>query len=364
MRIRRSSIRFSCILCALSVMIFAAGCDSGKNRQEEELAAMLAEFYADIPSASDSDTSANAGLKIGSVNMGMNGEWYSEAMNGIWDAAQDLGVTAMMLDSEGSMEKERENISRLVEEGIDALVISPRDSNESIEALKPAIDAGIPIVTWNTSVNTDITSFVCVDSNALGGDTGDYLCQYIKTYGLDKVNLIIVDNKNYDVGIARCEGFRSSIKTMVDQGIISITAQDDAETFDASVELVSKLIGEHPETTAVWAWNQPSLLGAIEAVRQTGRTDILVMGADMSMELAEDMLGNEVNLLSITTQMPYNMGYKAVATAVEAVHGEQVDKTVLIPLFTYTQNDADLVRRYIKAHKDLVVWEGGQWYEQ
>ena len=363
MRIRRSSSRLSCILCASALVLTAAGCNNDGKKEEEELAAMLAEFKADIPAASDSDTSKNTGLKIGSVNMGMNGEWYSEAMNGIWDAAQDLGATAMMLDSEGSMEKEKENIRRLVEDGIDALVISPRDSNESIEALQPAVDAGIPIVTWNTSVNMDITSFVCVDSNALGGDTGDYLCEYIKTYGLDKIDLIVVDNKNYDVGIARCEGFRSSIKTMVDQGIISITAQDDAETFDSSVELVTKLLSEHPETNAVWAWNQPSLLGAIEAVRQTGRTDILVMGADMSMELAHDMLGSDVNLLSITTQMPYNMGYKAVVTAAEAAMGKTVDKTVLIPLFTYTKNDRELVERYITAHQGLIEWKGGQWYE-
>ena len=363
MQIRRTAVRLSCILCSLSVMLSAAGCDSSR-KQEDELTAMLSEFKADMRSASDNDGSANTGLRIGSVNMGMNGEWFSEAMNGIWDAAQDLGATAMMLDSEGSMEKEKENIRRLVEDGIDALVISPRDSNESIEALQPAVDAGIPIVTWNTSVNMDITSFVCVDSNALGGDTGDYLCEYIKTYGLDEINLVVVDNKNYDVGVARCEGFTSSIKTMVDQGIIHIVAQDDAETFDSSVELITGLVNEHPEINAVWVWNQPALLGAVEAVRQTGRTDILVMGADMSMELAHDMLGSDVNLLSITTQMPYNMGYKAVVTAAEAAMGKTVDKTVLIPLFTYTKNDRELVERYITAHQGLIEWKGGQWYEE
>ena len=362
MKFGRFSKKFTGMLCALLIPLSVGGCGTSAD-EEAELAERLAAFKAGIPTDSGGDISANAGLKIGSVNMGMNGEWYSEAMNGIWDAAQDLGVTAMMLDSEGSMEKERENIRRLVEDGIDALVISPRDSNESVEALQPAVDAGIPIVTWNTSVNMDITSFVCVDSKALGGDTGDYLCEYIKTYGLGEVNLIVVDNKNYDVGIARCEGFRSSIKNMTDQGIIKIVAQDDAETFDSSEELVAGLLAEHPETTAVWAWNQPSLLGAIEAVRQSGRDDILVMGADMSMELARDMLGGDVVPLAITTQMPYNMGYKAVVTAVDAIHGKPVDKTVLIPLFTYTRNDRELVERYLKAHEDLVEWEGGHLYE-
>ena len=361
MSLRKITKCISCILCSMFIAATAGGC-SNKTDNDNEISKMLEEFNADIPSKSSNDIEANKGLKIGSVNMGMNGEWFSEAMNGIWDASQDMGVTAMMLDSDGDMQKEKENIRKLVDEGIDALVISPRDSEESIEALKPAIDAGIPIVTWNTSVNTDITSFVCVDSKALGGDTGDYLCEYIKTYGLTDINLIVIDNKNYDVGVARCNGFQSSIKNMVDQGIIKISAIKDAETFDAGKETVEKLLKEHPEANAVWAWNQPSLLGSIEAVKESGRKDILVMGADMSMELANDMLGDDVNLLSVTTQMPYNMGYKAMTTAVDAIHKKPVDKTVLIPLFTYTKNDRELVERYIKAHEGLIKWEGGQWY--
>ena len=362
MGIRRIAAAGLYMLLSALMMFFTVGCDSD-TEMKDTLSSMLEEFKAGIPKGADNDALKNKNYKIGSVNMGMNGEWYSEVMNGIWDASQDLGVTAMMLDSEGSMEKERDNIKRLVDEGIDALVISPRDSTESIEALKPAIDAGIPIITWNTSVNTDVTSFVCVDSKALGGDTGDYMCEYIKTYGLRDINLIVIDNKNYDVGIARCDGFKSSIKSMVDQGIINIVAEDDAETFDASVELTEKLLSEHPEANAIWAWNQPSLLGTIEAVRQSNRQDILVMGTDMSMELADDMLGDEVNLLAVTTQLPYNMGYKAVATAVEALNGKPVDKTVLIPLITYTRNDKVLVERYIKANENLVEWKGGQWYE-
>ena len=350
------------LFCAAFMTIQLAGCGQ-QQKDEDDLAAKVAEFKAQIIPAAGDDLSKNEGIRIGSVNMGMNGEWYSEAMNGIWDAGQDLGVTVKMLDSAGSMEKERENIRILVDDGIDALVISPRDSTDSIEALQPAVDAGIPIVTWNTSVNMDITSFVCVDSNALGGDTGDYLCEYIKTYGLDDVRLIIIDNKNYDVGIARCEGFKESIKNMVDQGIITVVAEDDAESFETGEALAAQLLKEYPDANAVWVWNQPSLLGAIEAVRKAGRQDMLVMGADMSMELAQDMLADEINLLAITTQMPYNMGYKAVVTAVKAVHGEKVDKNVFIPLFTYTRNDSELIERYLRAHENLVEFQGGQWYE-
>ncbi len=338
-------------------VLTACGNDSSADEGFEK---RVAEFKADMKKPSGQKKNDNSGIHIGSVNMGMTSEWFAEVMNGIWDSAKDSGVKVTMLDSDGSLEKEKENILNLVDQGIDALVISPRDSEDSIANLKPVIDAGIPIITWNTSVNMDIESFVCVDSKALGGNTGDYLCEYIKTYGLSDVKLIIIDNRNYDVGIARCDGFKEAIKSMVEQNIISVVAEQDAETFGPAVETVKKLLKEHPEATAIWAWNQPSVLGTIEAVRQSGREDILIMGTDMSMELAKDMLDDEVNLLAITTQMPYNMGYKAVETAVRVVNGETVDKNVVIPLFTYKKSDKELVERYLQVHEKLVDWNGGK----
>lgn len=350
------------MFCAAMIAVSMTGCGEAQDK-DAELKTRIEEFKADMAETQVGDQKDNEGICIGSVNMGMNGEWYSEAMNGIWDAGEDLGVTVKMLDSDGSLEKETENIETLLDDGIDALVISTRDYEESVESIDKVLDAGIPVITWNTSADTDVTSFVCVDSKALGGDTGDYLCEYIKTYDLKDVNVIIIGNQNYDVGVARCDGFKEAIKTMINQGNVSIVAEDYAETFDASEELTEKLLNEHPEATAIWVWNQPSLLGAIEAVKRLGRTDIMVMGADMSMELADDMLGDEVNLLSVTTQMPYNMGYESVVTAVKAIHGEHVDKNVLIPLFTYTKGDRELIERYIKANEGLVEFEGGQWYE-
>lgn len=359
MRGRIRILLFSLLFAAMPL----AGC-TADQQSAADMDKKTEAFKAQMQAISGRDQTDNTGIRIGSVNMGMNGEWFSEVMNGIWDAGQDLGVTVKMLDSAGDLKKEKENVKRLVDEGIDALVISPQDSEGSISCLEPAVKANIPIITWNTSVNMDVTSFVCVDSNALGADTGRYLCEYIKTYGLDDVRLIVIDNQNYDVGIARCNGFKNALKRMIEQGIVTIVAEDDAETFDAGVEVSDRLLKEHPEANAIWAWNQPSLLGTIAAVRESDRKDMLVMGTDMSMELAHDMLEDQVNLQAITTQMPYNMGYKAVETAVKAARGEKVDKTVVVPLFTYTKSEGELVKRYIKAHKNLVEWRGGQWYEE
>ena len=334
------------VICVLS------GCNDVK-KADENMSEKAMEYNASIEKKSP-DTVANSKIVIGSVNMGMNGEWFSEVMNGIRSAGSDLNVKLEMLDSESDLEKEKAHIKTLVDKGVDAIIISPIDSTVSAESLKIAKDKKIPIITWNTTVNTDVTEAVIVDSNALGGDTGNYMVEYIKTNNLKNVNLYLLINKSYDVGVARCDGFRSSIEELVDEGIINIVGEGDAETLDAGVELTGEALKAHPDINMIWAWNQGALLGAIQKVKDAKRSDIVVMGTDMSMSLAEDMLNDEVDLQAITTQLPYNMGYMAVLNAVNAVNKKEVDKKVIVPLSTIIKSEPDKINQYIENHKDLV----------
>ncbi len=346
------------LILVMVLMTFSlSGCSNNTDVKVPDLSKEVKEFNESITKVGAEDTSANEGLVIGSVNMGMNGEWFSEVLNGINDAADDQGVTVKMFDSENDINKERQGIQKLLDEGMDALVISPLDSTESVEMIKKVKEKGIPVVIWNTTLNYEVDTAVGVNSNDLGADTGKYVCEYIKANRIDYVKMIIIDNRNYDVGIARCEGFRSSIRDLRDEGIIEVVAEAPAETFDASVNTTKKLIKDHPDTTMIWAWNQPSLLGAIEAVKQAKRTDIVIMGTDMSMELANDMLDDDLNVYAITTQMPYNMGYKSVINAVKAIKGEKPEKNVIIPVETYTKDNKELVERYLEAHQNLVMYK-------
>ena len=131
-------------------------------------------------------------------------------------------------------------------------------------------------------------------------------------------------------------------------------AEEDAQFRDVGAEATKRLLKEHPDTNMIWAWNQAALLGCIDALKELERSDIVVMGTDMSMELADDMLEDQVNLQAVTTQLPYNMGYKAVVNAVDTVNGKKIEKSVLIPLSTYTKSETERIQEYIENHKDLV----------
>ncbi len=347
-------VKIISVLMAVCSVLILVGCGNNENSKNESLEKQVKEFNSSIEKKKSADASGNEGIVVGSVNMGMNGEWFSEVMNGIKNAGKDMGVTLKMLDSESDTDKEAANIEQLLSEGIDVLIISPIDYNISVQSLQKVKDAGIPIITWNTTVNMEVTATVGVDGNALGGDTGDYVSEYIKTNNLSSVDMILLTNTSYEIGIQRCNGFKDAIKDLVDEGIVNIVAEEDIEMREDAEVVAKRLLKEHDDVAMLWAWNQSSLLGAVDAVKKSGKNDIIIMGTDMSMELANDMLGNEVKLQAVTTQLPYNMGYKAVVNAVKAAKGEKVESKVLIPLDTIVKSDDAAVNQYIENHKDLV----------
>lgn len=238
---------------------------------------------------------------------------------------------------------------------VDALVISPLATDASIAAVESAtIDAGIPVVTWNTTVDTDVTSHIGVVPSELGGNTGKYAVDYIKENFPDGCKVAIIGDSNYEIGIERCNGFKDAIKELTDDGTVEIVNEQDAELQEEGIDITEQILTANPDVQMIWCWNQTSLLGCAAGLENAQRSDIVLMGTDMSVELAKDMQGDSVTLQAITTQMPYEMGYKAVENAVKAVKGEDVEAEVMIPTYTYTKENQDEIQTYIDEHQDLV----------
>ena len=302
--------------------------------------------------AADKD---NADITIGSVIMNNSGEWFAEVMKGQEDAAKDLGVEFSIVSSDNEISKESDNVATFLAQQVDALVISPLSTDGSIAAVESAtIDSGIPVVTWNTTVDTDVTSHVGVVPSELGGNTGKYAAEYIKKNFPDGCKLAIIGDSNYEIGIERCDGFKDALKELIDDGTVEIVNEQDAEHQEEGLDITEQILTANPDVQMIWCWNQVSLLGCAAGLENAQRSDIVLMGTDMSVELAKDMLGDSSTLQAITTQMPYEMGYTAVENAVKAVKGTDVEKEIMIPTYTYTKENLDEIQTYIDEHQDLV----------
>ena len=293
-------------------------------------------------------------MTVGSVIFESTNEWFVEATAGMDDAARKMGVNLAKSDSRYDATVERDLIREQIKNKVGAIVICPLSVDESGAVLSEASQLGIPVVTWNTVVNPAPTSQIVVDSTELGSATGKYLDEYVKENGITKLNAIYVVYDAFSIAKERCDGFRQSVQPLVDNGTLEVATEIKGHLYEETCVAMEKMLNEYPDVNFIWCWNQMTTNAAVDVLKKLGRSDVIIAGTDMSMALANEMIDNKVNLVAITTQQPYEMGYQAVSAAVKAAKGEKVEQNIVIPTLTYTKSNAVALKEYIDTHKKFV----------
>ena len=161
----------------------------------------------------------------------------------------------------------------------------------------------------------------------------------------------IISNYSYTISADRCNGFKNSIKPLLDSGRMELVAEISAELTEETNRNVRQLLEKHGDVGLIWCWNQTTLLSCMKTLKDLGRTDILLCGADLSSDMAREMLDPASNLIVVTTQQPYMMGFIAVENAIVAYSGKDVEDTVVVPVSTYAKEDVDSLNKYLDLFK-------------
>lgn len=325
-----------------------SGCGTSDSAEETTSSDTTTE---ETTEEADSEEVSMEDITIGCVIMNTSGEWFAEIMQGMEAAAADLGVKVSMVSSDNEVSKESDNVATFVAQNVDAITICPISTDASVAAVESALAEDIPVVTWNTTVNTEVTGHVGVSNYDLGYLTGEYVASYVEENYPDGCNLAILGNTSYEIGVERCDGFKDAIADI--EGL-TIVAEQDAEMQDEGLDITEQILTANPDVDIFWAWNQTSLLGCVTHMQNIGDTETVIMGTDMSVDIANIMLGDSATLQAVTTQMPYEIGYTAVENAVKAVLGEEVESSVQTELATYVKDDTEGLETYVTDHESLV----------
>ena len=136
-----------------------------------------------IVSAGGFATSAVAAgpVEIGAILLDTKHEWFAEVIEGMKKAGTDLKATVKILSSDSDVAKEASVIDNLIAQQVSAISISPQSDTASVPAFERAVAAKIPVVTWNSKVNSPNSKyFVGVNNYDLGKGTGAFAVDYIK----------------------------------------------------------------------------------------------------------------------------------------------------------------------------------------
>ena len=108
---------------------------------------------ADTASTDTVDVTAGQDITIAVITHGDNGVFWSVFQKGAEDAGKALGITVKYQGSNNTGTDQAAMINQAVADGVDGLAVSLADPDAVRDAVKSAVDAGIPLVTTNSGSN-------------------------------------------------------------------------------------------------------------------------------------------------------------------------------------------------------------------
>jgi len=285
---------------------------------------------------------AGSGLSIAAeiyipvVSKGFQHEFWQAVKDGCDAAAADYGVriTFEGPESESEVAKQIDMLQTALDRQPDALVFAALDSKASIPLLEIAAARGIPIIAFDSGVDSDlILSTAATDNYAAAAKGADRMAELLGYEG--KVAIIVHDQVSQS-GTLRRDGFLDRMAEAYPR-IEIVDVQYGGGDHLRSTDLAKAIIQANPDLDGFFGSNEGSAVGVINAVVELDVADkIVVVGFDSG--------GLQLNAIrsgvmdGAITQNPYGIGYKAVEAAVLALRGEELPKVIDTGFYWYDAN--------------------------
>jgi len=274
---------------------------------------------------------------------------------GMRDAAKKGGAELLEGNSANKPDKEIQLVNTYIARGVDAIVISPLSATASVAGLKRAKAKGVEIITYNSTVEGDIpAAYIESDPHDLGAQTGRAAVKYIneKLGGKAKVAILAFKSQLPEQSDARTGGFKSEVTKLPG---VEIVAEQDAWEAEPAKKKAGYIFTANPDLDIIWSANEGGTVGSVLAVKNEGKAGrIAVFGTDTSEQLAAFLLSKDNILQAVTGQKPFEIGARAVETALDVLAGRPVKKKVSMSGVLLSRDDPEGVRAFQKRLKELI----------
>jgi len=275
---------------------------------------------------------------------------------GAREAAQKAEAVPVEANSESKLDKERQLVDAFVTSKVDAIVISPLSRKASVETIKRAKARGVAIVTYNTMLDGDVAdAFIECDQADLGRQSGLAAARYIreKLGGKAKIAVLAFKSMVPEQSGARFGGFKGALTDLPGAQIVS---EQDAWLAEMAVKRAGDILTANPDLDIIWAANEGGTIGAVLAVKNSGRAGkVAVFGTDVSEQMLGFLKSSDNILQATTAQRPYEVGEKAVETALKVIRKEPFEKNVVLPGICLRRTEPEAIATYERQLKEWIA---------
>lgn len=278
-------------------------------------------------------------LYIPLISKGFQHQFWQAVKLGAEQAARDFDVeiTFEGPESESQVDRQIDMLQAALSRRPDAIALAALDSRAVIPLLEQAQAAGIPVVGFDSGVDSDIpVTTAATDNVAAAALAADKMAELI---GYSGEVAVIVHDQTSRTGIDRRDGFVNRIREAY-PNIRVVDIQYGGGDHLRSTDLAKAIIQAHPNLRGFFGANEGSAIGVVNAVVELNVAGkIVVVGFD-SGQLQMQAIRSGV-MAGAITQNPIGIGYEAVRAAVMAVRGEPLPKVIDTGFYWYDKSNID-----------------------
>ena len=276
-------------------------------------------------SVSTAQANGNERLKVGISLVDLSNPFFSilaEEISLKLESRSKRSVEILVRSSAYDLKRQVEQLNGFIQEEVDILFIAASETNAIAPVVKQARKRGIIVVAVDIeSVGADIS----VSSDNF--QAGELACRYLANRLSGKGKVAIINGSPVSSVIYRVNGCRNVLEKFQQLELVSFE-HNSSGTFSGGLESMTYLLLEYPDLKGVFTINDPSALGAEEALKQMGIKHLVITSVDGSPEVLERLKNGKTNLIGSAAQFPRIMARKAVELALRKLSGEVKDSRV------------------------------------
>lgn len=333
----------------MMLSLMACGAQQQPVEEEQSTAPSASAEAVTSPEAPDTQTSEPAAsgdkIVIGISQCQSSDPWRIAQVNSLKSEVEKYpNYELVYTDAQGDTAQQISDVEDIIAQGVDYLVLIPREYEASAPALEIAKKAGVPVVVIDRSVNgvagEDFITYIGTDFVQEAKMVGEWLAE--KTGG--KANIVeITGTAGSAAAIDRQKGFMEVVDQNPDMKVIVSQTADFSRS--EAQKVMENIIQSRPgEFNVVFAHNDEMALGAVQALKGAGLTpgkDVLVLGIDGQSDAVKAIISGE---MSATATCNPHYGPITFETLTKIINGETAPTEIKVQdyLIDGTNAEAEL----------------------
>lgn len=247
---------------------------------------------------------------------------------------QNVEVEIAIADQD--LNRQISSIEDFINKQVDAIIVTPVDSDGIKGALLKAKDAGIPVVTVDIKANgVEVDSHIATDNYTGGMIAAEAMAKYMGGEGQVGLTTYPEVQSVRD----RIDGFKANA---ANHPGLEIVTELPGRTREEAKTASEDMLTAHPDLKGIFGFGDDMAIAANAAITERG-ADAVVIGFD-GLEEAQKSVDEDNAFKAVVVQFPDKMGEVAVQNAVKLAKGEEVEKEVPITpgLYVYGEGFVDV----------------------